>query len=517
VYPCQPRAPKAVKLDTEHPEDGASAERPEDETSAPGSDEEAWAERSDEGASTESPEVGAEEPEVGAQEPEVGAEEAGEGAAGASGKVTRRDVLVYGGTVLGGAMVGSIIGYQLGSSPSEGDSDAKGAGNTTVTTVKIGAVIPKKAPLLGEGQETSRGLELAVKTINGRGGLGGKDVELVTVEVPDLSEATMTSAAGSFVEQEVMAVFLGFTSPTCDEFSVYAEYGAPVFHLSASQASLDKGADPQITNIFRCMPSPLAYGPRFAALLDELETTGAWAPKARSLAIVTTDDPDGAALADSVEAAVKPLKWKVTATERVATPVTDWEAVLSGLRSKPPGAIFLGVPSPSDLASFQEAFAADPIPSLVYETFGPSVPEYLELAGKAADGVVWSTPIGTIPDAVSAEFQELYEKKYKKSPGYSQAGAEYDMVLFWAQCAALAKKPSKFSQVAKTVPQVLYRGVSGTYNLGNAERVAVPYPDGTEDPSTGLPHLTFQIQGVKQVLLAPAPFGSGRFVKPDWV
>jgi branched-chain amino acid transport system substrate-binding protein len=197
--------------------------------------------------------------------------------------------------------------------------------------------------------------------------------------------------------------------------------------------------------------------------------------------------------------------------------VEDWGSTLSGLRKKPTAAIFLGVPNPQDLASFQKAFVADPTPSLVYATFGPSVPEYLELAGPSADGVVWSTPIGTIPDALSAEFRSLYQKKYKKSPGQSQAGASYDMVLFWAQCAALAKKPSKFSQVTKNVPQVLYRGVSGAYNLRNAQHVAVPYPAKTRDPSAGLPHLTFQIQEGKQVLLAPAPFGSGESVKPSWL
>ena len=43
---------------------------------------------------------------------------------------------------------------------------------------------------------------------------------------------------------------------------------------------------------------------------------------------------------------------------------------------------------PSELATFTTGFAADPTDSLLYVQYGASVPEYLELAKDAANGVV---------------------------------------------------------------------------------------------------------------------------------
>ena len=434
-----------------------------------------------------------------------------DGSADEPPKTTRRNVLRAGGILLAGAAVGGVVGYQVGGTGDEKKTKVR------PTSVKIGAVIPKGSPYLGQGQESSRGLELAVKKINDRGGLNKKDVELVLQEVQDLEPGSMQQAANALVGEEVLAVFLGFTSPTCEEFAIYGEYGAPVFHLSGSSSSIEVVSSQQLTNIFRCLPSPIAYGARFAALLQRLAASGDLEPRDETVAVITVEGPDGVALVDEVTGSVEHVGWTVASSQQVQLPVEDWEGVLDALRGSPPDAVFLGIESPEDLAGFQQAFSADPFPSLLFATFGPSVPEYLDLAAETADGVVWSTPIGTIPDAISEEFRALYEKKFNRPSGLSQAGAQFDMCLFWAQCAAVVKSPTKFSAVEKVIPEILYRGVSGTINLQNEDRVALGFPGGTRDPGAGLPHLTFQIQGDQQALLGPAPFPTKRFIPPSWL
>jgi branched-chain amino acid transport system substrate-binding protein len=37
------------------------------------------------------------------------------------------------------------------------------------------------------------------------------------------------------------------------------------------------------------------------------------------------------------------------------------------------------------------------------------------------------------------------------------------------------------------------------------------------DPSLGMPHLTFQIQNGKQVLISPDPYAIGSFQLPSWL
>ena len=45
----------------------------------------------------------------------------------------------------------------------------------------------------------------------------------------------------------------------------------------------------------------------------------------------------------------------------------------------------------AEMAAFQRGFAQATSDTLVYGVYAPSVPEFLELAGPAADGVVWAT------------------------------------------------------------------------------------------------------------------------------
>jgi branched-chain amino acid transport system substrate-binding protein len=64
-----------------------------------------------------------------------------------------------------------------------------------------------------------------------------------------------------------------------------------------------------------------------------------------------------------------------------------------------------------------------------------------------------------------------------------------------------------------------YRSVSGTISYHPKWQAAVPYPDAVHDPSLGLPHLFYQIQGADQerALIAPEPYADSRFELPSWI
>ncbi len=87
----------------------------------------------------------------------------------------------------------------------------------------------------------------------------------------------------------------------------------------------------------------------------------------------------------------------------------------------------------------------------------------------------------------------------------------------WAQSAAMAGDPSDFEQVNDNLRRMLYRGVSGTYHFKPEELTAIPFPDEVNDPSLGMPHLTFQIQDQEQVLVDPDPYIQGEFQLPAWL
>jgi branched-chain amino acid transport system substrate-binding protein len=421
-----------------------------------------------------------------------------------------------GGAAVGGLIVGGIGGYAIGSSGDDGDgSDGGTTGGGE--PIRIGSASPVSGAYSGDGQEMTRGQELAIAHLNGNGGVLGRQLELVVADVEDLAPEKMVNAARRLTNEGVAAVFSGYTSTSSTEFDVYADYGAPMFHLNTFQPNADYVADNQIPNIYHSCPTEVWYGPGFIQFMQRLIDAGAWEPSSETAAIVTSNDPYSISIARTVRSGIEELGWEVTTYEQVTAPLTEWGPVLSKIRQNPPGLIFHADYIPGDLASFQQQFRSDPSPSLMYQQYGPSIPEYLELAGTDADGVIWSTVIGTLPDQVGQAFKDAYQQEYGAEAGLSQAGGQYDLVQLWAQAAAMAGEPLDFEQVNAKIKRMLYRGVSGTYRYRPGELTAIPYPDEANDPSLGMPHLTFQIQDQEQVLIDPEPYSQGQFELPAWL
>lgn len=444
-----------------------------------------------------------------------------DGARGSGGRVTRRQLLTgAGAAAVGGLVVGGVGGFVVGSSGDDATTDSGGsAGDAgTTETIKLGSASPTTGAYSGDGQEMVRGQELAIAEINANGGVLGRQLELVIVDVEDpFAPERMVNAARRLSNEGVAATFSGYTTTTSAEFDVYAEYGAPMFHLNTFQPNADYVADNDITNIYHSCPTEVWYGPGFIQFMQRLIDAGAWEPSSESAAVVTSNDPYSISIARTVRADLEKLGWDITVAEQVTAPLTEWGPVLSKIRQNPPGLIFHADYIPGDLASFQQQFRSDPTPSLMYQQYGPSIPEYLELAGSDADGVIWSTVIGTLPDASGEAFRELYRQEYDAEAGLSQAGGQYDLVHVWAQSAAMAGDPANFEQVNDNLKRMLYRGVSGTYHFKAEELTAIPFPDEVNDPSLGMAHLTFQIQDQEQVLVDPDPYIQGEFQLPAWL
>ena len=72
---------------------------------------------------------------------------------------------------------------------------------------------------------------------------------------------------------------------------------------------------------------------------------------------------------------------------------------------------------PNDLAKWTKAWAANPGKSLVYLQYGPSIPAYLKLAGKAANGIIWATVTGVYNDPVGKIFRAAYKPSSARAPG----------------------------------------------------------------------------------------------------
>jgi branched-chain amino acid transport system substrate-binding protein len=382
----------------------------------------------------------------------------------------------------------------------------------------LGSAFPLTGPAGGDGAEMRDGSALAVAELNARGGVAGRAVEQVVVDVDIFSPAGVRGALGALVDAEVDAVTTGYVFAEQDACDLVADYGCPFLTAFTSefQARLVREQRSRYENVFQACSTEAAYGPGFVRLLDDLAGAGAWTPPNRRLLFVETPLQSGHMATEETVRCAERSGWTLDGIELVAAPDADWSAALRHIRATEPAAIMLAHWLPADAAAFQRAFVREPTRSLVLVVYTPSIPAYLELAGRSAEGVLWSTVTGVYADAIGASFAERYIAAYGRPPGRSHAGIAYDAVQLLAGAWARADNPRQFARVAAELRQVPYRGVNGAYYLDTEDQSALSYPDTTPDPSLGQAHLAFQVQRGRHRVLAPAPFVDGAFELPPW-
>lgn len=426
--------------------------------------------------------------------------------------LTRREMVFSGaagvvGLAIGGGVVGAITG---------GSKDSGTAASTK--PIVLGGAYPLTGVSAGDGLEAKRALEMAANDLNDAGGVLGRKVETASLDIEsDLVPDKVRNALQRLVnEKGVSMVSMVWCDYVNTGWGPVTAKGLPLFHANASIINTDWVAEDPVKRgmIFESDPNETWYGPNLVGLLQRIQDGGKWAPKKKTVAIVTSTDPYSVIIANTFRTEIQKTGWKVVMFEKVAPPLAEWGPVLAKVRAADPDLLVNTDWLATDLAAFTKQFMGSPTRSLVYEQFGPSTPEYLDLTGSAADGVLWSTNIGVLPDKMGEEFRARFEKIYGVKMGLSTGGAMYDQVMMWAKAAGLAGDADDYPAVVKNLKAGINRGIVGTCHFDPKDNAALPYPGAYNDPSLGMPLLSYQIQGSTQVCIDPAPYPTGEFQLP---
>ena len=191
--------------------------------------------------------------------------------------------------------------------------------------------------------------------------------------------------------------------------------------------------------------------------------------------------------------------------------VSDWGPLLSKVRDANPSVFFSVNYNPAENAAMIKQWVTNPIDALVYQQYGPSVPEYLRLGGRGGQRRHVGHSARLHPRRRSASTGSRSTKQSSTTtPGYANAPGGYDQVYDWAYAVLLAGDPFNYKKVAQMTEYSIHRGVTGGYSPElHAGRC---YPWQTNDPSLGQAHTIYQIQDKKQVLVFPDPYTNGKFI-----
>lgn len=386
--------------------------------------------------------------------------------------------------------------------------------------IKIASPIPLTGPLASDGLEMQRGIQMAVDEANAAGRAGGQ-IEVVFIDSEDMTQDKVANTFSRAIDEEnADAIIIGYATGTTPEYDLLADADnpPPYIHFNTFEATAQiVREDPErYYMVFQGDPSEIWYGAGILTLMENLQSAGSWTPANTKAAVVTSDNLYSQSIAGAFKQGALERGWEIVVDEKVATPVANWDAVIGKIRETQPAMIVNTDFNPADLALFTKDIAADPPPALLYEQYGPSIPEFLNLAGEAANGVVWSTVIGVLPDDNGEAWKQRYTEKFGEAPGLSNSGSCFDAVNLYLTAVEQVGSTDR-KAVCDAIRGITYRGVCGTYRFDPADQTAIPYPDVESDPEKGMPHLYFQIQDGKQVLMAPEPFTTGSFQLPPWL
>ena len=384
--------------------------------------------------------------------------------------------------------------------------------------ILLGAPLSLSGMAAADAQEMLKGAELAIREINGRGGIGGRELQLITQDCDVSDPQSVIAAHRSLIEAEVDAVAAGYSCAEIAVQDMLADYGCPYLHATTMESVVERvRRDPvRLGNIFQVCPSDIHYGPGMARYLIETEMRAPGRSRNRRVVVLQPNWPGMDVGVVAMERILGEAGWTVELVNDLPLKSIDWPAVVRRLHDRDPAVIMLAYYFPEESIAFQRAFLADPLRSFVYMLYAPSIPSFRRELGADAEGVVWATTTGLYGDGIGRSFVERYRANFGANPGRSHASIAYDRVNMLANSWARVGNSRAFGRVAADLRSIVHRGVNGAYYFGNSGQVGLAFPDNTQDPSISQAHLVFQIQGGRQRILAPLPYGDTPLADPPW-
>jgi branched-chain amino acid transport system substrate-binding protein len=318
------------------------------------------------------------------------AAKSGGGAKGTGRDLGRRSFLAGAGgavSVLGGLYSGAHVTRSASAAGLEGPP------------VKIGSSVPLTGFAAADGEDMMRGFDLALEEMNGLGGICGRPVEHIALDAGEFAPDVLVNNFKRLItEHEVDVILGGYQLNTGPEYDVVADAGMLYYHNNTIEANAEtvRNNPEKYWMVFQNDPTERWYSLSLPGVLDTIEASGEWEPINHDIAIINANNSYSAGLTKALQGIIESTPWRISMIEEIIAPLTEWGPTLAKIRENPPAVIWVTDYFAGDLASFTKQFTLDPTPSLLHEQYGPSVPEFMDIARDAANGVMWASVIAII-------------------------------------------------------------------------------------------------------------------------
>jgi branched-chain amino acid transport system substrate-binding protein len=301
--------------------------------------------------------------------------------------------------------------------------------------IRIGALYPFTGSLALLGEESWRGAEIARQLRNQKGGVGGRQIEFVRADVPDVNAAK--SEAERLISREKLRVLLGTYSSSLAlaASEVAARQGVTYFELGAIS---DQITDRRYKTVFRTCPKAQLFSRgQIAFIRDWVAPRLQKKPGEIRVSVVHEDSAYGSSVARDLATEAQAAGVTLGSMVPYDSKSVDLSSVILRLKNENPEVV-VGVSYANDaiLLGRQAKELGLDLRAFVATGGGHSLAGFAEALGAASDGVFnvdfTQYEVNTKFTPGLAEFVQAYKKLFNSEPrsGHSLANFMGANVLF---------------------------------------------------------------------------------------
>lgn len=323
-------------------------------------------------------------------------------------------------------------------------------------TIKIGFFAPITGPAAADGMSAKNAVELALKEVNGAGGIKGGKVELIVYDDRLKGEEAVAIANKLIEKDKVVGVVSGsYSGPT--------RVVAPIFQKAGMPMVAGYAVHPDVTwDSKQKKPNDFCFRNGF---LGEIEGAAAaeYAVKnlkAKKISLISMDNDFGKAISSGFAERAEKLGATVLTKQMYRFPgEKDFRPFLTRIKEGNPDLIF-AAGYYNEAASIVRQSKELGIHSQIMGEEGFDSPKFLEIAGPAAEGVVIATNLDRDdPRPLVQSFLKNYREAYKEDADMVGASS-YDAFMILVKAIEKAGTDPKAIQKALLETKD-YNGLTG--------------------------------------------------------
>ncbi|MCF8000931.1 MAG: ABC transporter substrate-binding protein [Halanaerobiales bacterium] len=273
--------------------------------------------------------------------------------------------------------------------------------------VKLGFFAPVTGPAAADGESALNSAKLAVEVINEKGGLDGKEVELVEYDDHLDSKQSVSIAQKLTTRDNVVAVVSGsYSGTTRPAATIYQNAKIPMISAYAIHPDIPKTGDYIFQQSF---PGPVQGKVGGYMAVDELG--------AQKIAILYVDNDFGSTLNENFQKYVEEKGAEIVYVDSFGIGEREFNPVLTKINNLQPDLIYVVAYAGEGAAIMRQSVDAG-IDAQILGTEGmDSTTQFLQVAGDAAEGLIITTNLNRESEEEQVQdYINRYTQKYGFAP-----------------------------------------------------------------------------------------------------